>query len=128
MTSFVGIAAGLTHRLLRWSLPRVGVVLFALLVGCSEKRWTCEACLNDDPKMCASSNAMGPTPHRDEEQARCSAGEELCSALVGNPLFKRYCMGKAATVNLGCSKEFLTQLRFKCGAKTHLHVPLLIDL
>lgn len=114
---------------MRFRCARVGVVsfLFASLVGCSEKRWTCEACLDDDKTTCAPSSSTGPTPHRDEPQARCSAGEELCYTLKG-PRFDRYCRGKGTSVMSGCSKEFLSQFRFTCGAKSHLSIPLLIDL
>lgn len=114
---------------MRFRDPRVGVVSFllALLAGCSEKRWACEACVDGDKTTCAPSSTSGPTPHRDEEHARCSAGEELCSTLTG-PSFDRLCRGKGTSVMFGCSKEFLSQFRFTCSSKSHLNIPLLIDL
>ncbi len=110
-------------------LPGIGSVALslALLAGCSEKRWTCRACLGDAPSTCATSSTTGPTPHRTQEEAQCSAGEELCDTL-DEPRFERTCKGKAATKMLGCSKEFLSQLQFTCEAKTHVGIPLVIDL
>lgn len=103
------------------------VLLFALLVGCGEKRWTCEACLSDDPNVCAKSNAMSPRRLRSGDDARCSAGAELCSVL-DKEQFGRICMGKSTSPMTGCSKEFLSQLRFTCSAKRHYNVPPSTDL
>lgn len=100
------------------------VALAALALGCTEKRYTCEACLRDADGVCAKG---GPLPVRREEEARCAAAEALCGAL-DSARFEKVCKERSHTVMLGCSKELLGDLRLECTATTHINVPLIIDL
>ncbi len=97
-------------------------VLWIALTGCSEKRFACEACVGD---VCARPSTPGG--RRLEDDARCMAAESLCGTLEQKG-FDRYCKDKQHTLMLGCSKEVLSHFRFNCTSKTHLRVPLLIDL
>lgn len=100
------------------------LALAAFALGCTEKRYTCEACLRDADGVCAKS---GPLPVRREEDARCAAAEALCDVLDA-ARFEKLCKERSHSVMLGCSKELQGDLRIECTATTHINLPLLIDL
>lgn len=100
------------------------LVIAALAIGCSEKRYLCEACLKDDAGVCAKSSGVAV---RREEDARCAAAESLCAELSAER-FAKVCKDRKHSVMLGCSKEVIAEMRFECTTTTHLRVPLLMDL
>lgn len=93
-------------------------------LGCTRERWACEACLASDGKVCAKNDALAPGPARTEDAARCSAGEEVCSRLVGDERFAEVCRPYRTTAMMGCDEAFLAQLTFRCEAHTELSLPL----
>lgn len=100
------------------------LLIAALATGCSEMRYHCEACLQDDAGVCAKSTGVAV---RHEEDARCAAAEAVCAEL--NPeRFAKICKGRKHSVMFGCSKEVIAEMRFDCTATTHVRVPLLMNL
>lgn len=115
---------GLTAR-----LPVVLALLALLLLvggsGCARKRWTCNACVRGNKTQCASSSVVTSFSDRTEQDARCSASEQVCYMLLDDPAVpQQFCRGEKTSRMLGCSPEFIAHFEFQCTESTSLDLPI----
>jgi hypothetical protein len=100
------------------------LLAFVFATGCTSKRWTCEACVKGDKAHCARS-VDAPSPNYTEEQARCSASEQVCSSLVSDDaLYQKQCKGERTSKMLGCSQDFVDRFEFQCTESTTVGLPI----